>query len=135
MSMYWWNGLSGSFLFVAPTVLETLVIATLISGVCFICRTKDEKDTTSASFVSFAAIARMTVAFALFGYVLGTFTGMTGQSLATTIVGTVSTTAATYLAYLYSKDTLANSRLVIVSALSAFFIAVPLAVQYVTHYG
>lgn len=130
------NALLGSLLFTLP---EVIVIALLSIGIALLfynIRTLDERNAqNSMTFVSFRPLVQMTVVFGLFGYVLGTFTGMTGQSLATTVVGTISTTAATYLAYLYSKDTLANTRVTIASSLAAFFVAIPLSVQYVTHYG
>jgi hypothetical protein len=133
---YFWNAFYGAFWFAAPCAAAAIMLALLISGLCYALRTAAERDEKNPdSFVSFSAIARLTVAFALFGYTLGIFTGMAGQSLAGTIIGTISTTAATYLAYLYAKDTPANSRLPVVSALSAFFIVVPFAVQYQSHYA
>lgn len=133
---YFWDAFYGAFWFIAPCTVATVLLAILISGISYALRTPAEKtDQTAESFVSFAALLRLTVTFALFGFALGIFAGIAGAGLAATIVGTISTTAATYLAYLYAKDTPASSRLTVASALSAFFIVVPFAVQYASRYA
>lgn len=124
----------GAIAFTFPLIICIAAICLLISVVLWIFRTKAERFPGTTSSVEFSVVARPALVFGMYGGALGIFCGMSGTSIATTVVGAVTTTATTYLAFVYGKESPNAASLPIIVALIAFFVSTLFAVQFIGHY-
>jgi hypothetical protein len=113
----------------AGLIVPGLVVIMIVSGVVaygFSFR--------RAEGVTFVEMLKQTTVFCMFGFVLGAFIGITRDTLVSTVLGSITTFAGTYLTYLFSRDATTQGKEVLRPALSAFFIATPLTVIYMRYY-
>lgn len=114
-----WKGLSDAAQFTFPPFVFALVVAGPLSLVTFIVSRKSLPLTFATS-----------VAFGWFAVVIGFFVGVTGDMLASTVVGIVATVSTTYLAYLVQKDSSINAdSAVLLPAILTFYVVLPFVVE------
>ena len=115
-----------ALVFILPAVGLTLVVPLVISTLFYLL-SKLAKDAPAGKF--FDAL-RVALGFGGYAMILGIFVGLTENLLVVTALGTITTVASTYLAYVYGKDATSDAKQILAPALLAFFITLPLIMEY-----
>lgn len=111
--------------FVAPPFVIATIIAGLASGAAAL---------SSEGRAIWRQVLLATALLSNFATALGVFVGMTGNSLASTVVGALSTLTTTYLAVITGKQ-VPNGGVIFAPALCCFYFILPFTVLYWRFYS